>query len=306
LNIFLTGATGYIGGSIARRLSERGHSVRGLIRDASKADALAGLGIVPVIGTLDDCDLLVNEARRADGVVNAADSMHRPCLEALVDGLRGSNKPLVHTSGIGMVSRDVLGDATFDDVCNDLDAVIPGPHPAQRALRAQEVFVLDSAKAGVRTIVLSNSMIYGAAIGLPAQSVQLPIMVRQAFKSGEARFVGRGVNRWSTAHISDVADLYALSLEQAPAGTFCFVENGEASFAAIATAISRRLGLAPARSWELREATTALGEVAARYLLGSDARVRSTRARQKFGWAPRHGSVTEWIERELPFSTVDA
>jgi nucleoside-diphosphate-sugar epimerase len=306
LNIFLTGATGYIGGSIARRLTERGHSVRGLIRDTSKADALGAQGVVPVVGKLDDHDLLVDEARAADGVVNAADSMHRRCLEALIDGLRGSDKPLIHTSGIGMVSRDVLGDATSDDVLDDADAVIAGPHPAQQALRAQEAFVLEAAGAGVRTVVLSNSLLYGAALGLPAQSVQLPIMVRQARMSGEARFVGRGVNRWSTAHIADVADLYARALESAPAGTFCFVENGEASFAAIAGAIARRLGLGPARSWSLSEAAAALGEVPARFLLGTDARVHGTRARRQLGWAPRHVSVTEWIEGELPVSGVDA
>ena len=306
LNVFLTGAMGYIGGSVACRLTEAGHTVRGLVRTVAKADALAEFGVTPVIGVLDDSDLLTREARRADGVVNAADSRHRASLEALVDGLRGSGKPLVHTSGIGMISRDVQGDATAGEALDDTKLVGPGPHPAQQALHAQERLVLEASDAGVRGIVLSNSLLYGTALGPPANSVQLPIMVHQARKDGEARFVGRGINRWSNAHIADATTLYVLALERAPPGAFYFVEHGEASFAEVAAAIARRLGLGPTRSWTLDEAAARLGETPARFLLGSDARVRAVRARRNLGWSPRHGSITQWIEGELAVLELDA
>ena len=302
MKVFLTGTTGYIGGSVAVRLVQAGYSVRGLARGGVKADALAASGITAVPGTLDDYELLKAEARAADGVVNAADSRHRGAIQALIDGLRGSSKPLIHTSGIGMVSRDTQGEASREEAMDDAGPVAPGPHLVQQTLRMQEQLVLDAAVQGTRSCVLSNSLIYGVTLGLPAESVQLPLMARQARADGEARFVGRGLNRWSNAHIADVADLYVRALERAPAGTFYFVENGEASFADMAEAIARRLGLGSARSWSLENAAAVLGEMPARYLLGSDSRVRATCAKRDLGWAPQHTTITDWIKREMPLA----
>ena len=58
MNIFLTGASGYIGGSVATELIAAGHRVRGLVRSDDKAAAVRAFGITPVPGTLDDLDAL--------------------------------------------------------------------------------------------------------------------------------------------------------------------------------------------------------------------------------------------------------
>jgi hypothetical protein len=109
MKIFISGASGFIGGTVARRLLDAGYSIRGLVRDAGKAEQLEALGIEPVVGSLEDSDLLVREARSADGVINAADSDHLPAIEALVEGLRGSDKPLLHTSGSSVIGDDARG-----------------------------------------------------------------------------------------------------------------------------------------------------------------------------------------------------
>ena len=41
MNIFITGAAGYVGGSIAERLRDAGHAVRGLVRRETQATDLA-------------------------------------------------------------------------------------------------------------------------------------------------------------------------------------------------------------------------------------------------------------------------
>jgi nucleoside-diphosphate-sugar epimerase len=64
--------------------------------------------------------------------------------------------------------------------------------------------------------VRSNAMIYGNALGVPAQSVQIPALVNQAKASGVARYIGRGLNRWSNVHIADLAALYALAVAKVP------------------------------------------------------------------------------------------
>src|SRR5450830_40663 len=109
MKIFITGASGYIGGSIARHLLQARHSVRGLVRDAAKADRLEQLGMTPVHGNLDDSDILMREAAAADAVINCASSDHRASIEALLDGLAGSDKPLLHTSGSSQVGDGVAG-----------------------------------------------------------------------------------------------------------------------------------------------------------------------------------------------------
>src|SRR5215469_9423366 len=72
VKIFVTGANGFIGGSVAAALVANGDTVRGLVRTQEKADQVAAVGVTPVIGSLDDVPLLQAEARAADAVVNAA------------------------------------------------------------------------------------------------------------------------------------------------------------------------------------------------------------------------------------------
>jgi len=153
--------------------------------------------------------------------------------------------------------------------------------------------------AGMRGIVLCPSLIYGTGLGAEAESAQLPRLAALARETGVARHIGRGLNLWSTVHIADVAALYLLALATAPAGTFCFIENGEASFEAMVGAIAERLGLGPAQPWNADDAIATLGRQTAVFSLGSNSRVRARRARA-LGWAPRHASVLDWIATELP------
>ena len=81
MQIFITGANGFIGGAVASALVTDGHAVRGLVRSKAKADAVAACGVEAVVGSLDDAALLQAEARAADAVVNAASSDHRGAVE---------------------------------------------------------------------------------------------------------------------------------------------------------------------------------------------------------------------------------
>src|ERR1051326_2251182 len=285
MRIFLTGANGFIGGAVSIALIAAGHTVRGLVRSPGKADVVGRHGIEPVIGTLDDAALLQAEARAADAVVNAASSDHRGAVEALIDGLAGSDKPFIHSSGSGMAPDLAMGEP-FDRIFDEAAPVEPLPDKAARV--AIDRLVL--AASGIRSVVLCNTMIYGHAMGPPAQSVQIPALVRQAKASGVARYIGRGLNRWSNVHIADVAALYVLALAKAPAGTFMYVQSGEESLGEIVRAIAARLGLGAAQSWSAEEAIAAWGRNAAVFSLGSNSRVRG-RAAADLGWAPTHRSV---------------
>lgn len=297
MNIFITGASGFIGGSIAAGLVRAGHRVTGLIRKPEQAASLERLGIVPVIGSLDDRALLIAQAQAADAVINAADSDHRGAVEALIEGLANSGKPFLHTSGssiVGDASGGELGTAAIYH-----EDALPAPTPDKAPRVAIDQLVLGAAQRGIRSAVLCNTLIYGHGAVDGSASVQLPRLVRQAQKSGVVRHVGSGGNIWSNVHIDDVVELYKLALEKTPAGTFYFVESGEASFREMSVAIAAALGLGEPQAWPLEEARQEWGYEMASYGLGSNSRVRGTRARELLGWKAQRTSVIDWIEHDM-------
>ncbi|WP_191059675.1 NAD-dependent epimerase/dehydratase family protein [Geminicoccus harenae] len=296
MDIFVTGASGYIGGSVAERLKAAGHRIIGLVRSEAKAEQLRARGIEPVIGTLDDVRLLTEQAKRADAVVNAANSDHRTAVEMLIRALAGSNKPFLHTSGSSIAANDARGEPD-ERIYRTLEEVTPEPEKAARVRVDQRV--REAAAVGVRSVVLCNTLIYGHGLGLQRDSVQIPALVRQAERSGIARHVGRGLNRWANVHVEDMADLYLLALERAKPGSFYFVENGEESFKELVQAIADALGLGEAQSWPADEAIAEWGFEKAMFALASNSRVRADLARAELGWQPRHGSVVDWVRQEL-------
>jgi nucleoside-diphosphate-sugar epimerase len=297
LKIFVTGASGFIGGSIAAHLVRAGHQVRGLIRKPEHSAELQRLGIEPVIGTLDDRELLIAEAQAADAVINAASSDHEGAVKALIEGLAGSGKPFLHTSGSSIVGDASGGEAGEARIYHE-DA-LPQPTADKAARVAIDQLVLAAAQQNIRSAVLCNTLIYGHGAVPGSASVQLPRLVRQAQKSGVVRHVGSGGNIWSNVHIDDVAELYRLALEKTPAGTFYFVESGEASFRDMSTAIAHVMKLGEPQDWPLEAAQKEWGYEMASYGLGSNSRVRGERARKLLGWQPKRSSVIDWIEREM-------
>lgn len=293
MKVFLTGATGFIGGSIAAHLTAAGHEVTGLVRSQEKADAL---GMPSVIGTLEDRDVLSEAALQADAVVNAANASHRGVVEIFLEALAGSGKTLIQTSGSSIVG-DMAGGEAGDAVYDEGSTITPLPG------RTDRVVIDDMVRAagndGIRTAIVCPTLIYGEGSGLNKHSMQVPWLFTLAEKHGGVpRHIGSGGNIWSNVHITDLVELYRLVLEGAPTGSFYFAENGEASIRELCEAISRTLGQGGrTESMSLDEGIAEWGDGAANYTMGSNSRVRGRRARTELGWSPSGPSVLEEIER---------
>jgi nucleoside-diphosphate-sugar epimerase len=295
MKVFVTGAAGFIGGSIAAGLVKAGHEVVGLVRKPEQLEEVKKIGVTGLLGALTDRDLLIAQAQAADAVINAASSDNRAAVEAFIDALAGTGKVFLHTSGSSIVGDASGGEGTDQIYYEDN---LPAPTEDKAARVAIDNLVLNAANKGVRSAVLCNTLIYGHG-ALPRDSVQLPRLLKQARKSGVVRHVGPGRNIWSNVHIDDVVDLYLLALEKTEAGAFYFVESGEASFGDMSAAIAKALDLGPAQDWPLELAKEEWGYEMASYGLGSNSRVRGERARKQLGWQPHRPPVLDWIAGDM-------
>src|SRR5262245_31689434 len=239
MKIFCTGASGYIGGSVAAHLAAAGHQVTGLVRSPEKAEAVRALGIQPLLGTLDDWEMLAQAAWAADIVVNAASADHRDAVVALLDALAGSGKAFIHTSGSSIVGKRSRGERS-DDIFDEDTPITPSP---ARAARVElNHFILGFHDKGCRPVIICPSLIYGIGQGAGRDSVQVPLLIKLAKKRGNAAHAGPGENIWANVHINDLVPLYADAIDKAPAGSFYFAEDGENSMREACEAINRMLG----------------------------------------------------------------
>lgn len=293
MRILVTGATGYIGGSVATRLLAQGHHVVGLARTEVSAENLKKRGIEPLTGSLTDHGVLARAARTVDGVINAANADNPFVVHAILPQLRGSGKLFIQTSGTSVVGTYDEGEPS-ERIFNEDTPFTPMPEKAMRVAIDRQV--LGSALDGVRSVVIRPSLVYGRGIGVEGASVQIPKLIEQAKASGVARHIGRGLNVWSHVHIQDVVDLFLLALNTAPAGSLFYAENGEAPFRTMVETISRMLGLGgKTEPWTIEEAVTALGP-GAHLSFGSNSRVEAVKARKVLGWAPSGPALFDEIE----------
>ena len=293
MDIFLTGATGYIGGSVAVRLIAEGHRVHGLVRSADAAEKVEAFGIVPVRGSLDDQHVLKAAAGEADAVIHAAHSDHEASALALLEAVEGTGKRFLHTSGSSIVGTQA-GGHLLEPIYDESTPFQPSPGRAARV--ALNDRLLAKAGLGTHVVILCPSLIYGLGRGAGKHSMQIPWLIETARRHGVAKHLGPGTNRWSNVHIGDLVDLFVLALEGAPAGSFYYAENGETSMRELCEAIGKMLGHAEAPvEMSVDEAAVEWGEGPAINTMGSNSRVRALRARTELGWKPSRRSAEDEI-----------
>ena len=280
MRVFLTGATGFIGSRILPGLLAAGHDVIGLTRSGAGADALAAAGASAYLGTLEDPAGLADGARNADAVIHTAFDhdfsnfvanceKDRAVIAALGSVLRGSDRPLLITSGVGM-GNPRNGEPAREDV---FDAQHFNPRIASE--QAGQVLL----EAGVNLSVVRLPQVHDAF----KQGLISPY-IEMARAKGRVAYVGQGTNRWAAAHVLDVAKLYVLALERAEAGAryHAVAEEGVAA-RDIADVVGAGLGL-PVVSLSEDEAAAHFGWFA--MFASADIVASSAKTRETLGWVP--------------------
>ncbi|KAG5644376.1 hypothetical protein DXG03_008604 [Asterophora parasitica] len=214
-NIFLTGATGYIGGSILVRFLDRQDfpslNITALVRSPEKAQKLQGLGINAVTGSFEDLALVEKLASEADIVINAG-------LQRRHQGT-GVVPKLIHTSGTAVLAEDAAGLYAYETIYDDSDPYQIEALPPTQVHRLIDLAVIaaDKDEGYVKTYIILPSLIYGIATGklvdLEVQnpySILVPLLVAASLERGQGGVVGEGKNIWPNVHIDEIADLYLI------------------------------------------------------------------------------------------------
>ena len=277
MQVFLTGATGFIGSALIPELQQHGHQVLGLARSDAGAQALRALGAEVQRGDLEDLAALRRGAEQADGVVHCGFihdftkfaencAIDRRAIEAFGEVLAGSTRPLVVTAGIPALAGRVTTEA--DEV--------PTDHPMPRV---SEQAALALAERGVHASVVRLPQVHDRD-----KSGLIPYFIAVARQKGVSAYVDEGLNRFAATHRLSTPSLYRLALERGMAGSrFHAVEEEGITMKAIAEAIGRGLKV-PAISVPAREAMAHFGAMGHFATLSNPA--SSALTRQRLGWNP--------------------
>ncbi|MER7876386.1 SDR family oxidoreductase [Streptomyces solisilvae] len=295
MRIFVTGASGHVASAVIPELLSAGHAVTGLARSDRSAAVVEGLGAEVRRGDLADLDALSAAAGEADGVIHLAFDHAQQgsgdlagavaadlrAIQAIGAALAGTGRPFVGTNATGAMAL-----AGFSGVLTE-DVTLPG---GPRIDAENSVIAL--ARQGVRSSVVRlpptvhSHGRYGFVSGL--------IEISRA--TGTSGHLGDGSNRWPSADTRDIARLYRLALESAPAGVrlHAVAEEG-ILLLEIARTIARRLNL-PVAGITAENAEKHFGFLTD--FVGLDNPVSSRRTRDALNWTPSHPGLIADLEQD--------
>jgi nucleoside-diphosphate-sugar epimerase len=304
MKIFVTGASGWIGSAVVPELINAGHQVVGLARSDASAEALTAAGAEVRRGTIDNLDILSNEAAKSDGVIHLAfkhdlaftgdfveaAKADRQVVETCGEALNGSDKPFVIASGLlGLIPVPGYS-ATEEDGLVSTPATIgldSGPDTRRGTAHA----VLALATKGIRSSVVRLSpTVHG-----DGDNGFMATLVSIARAKGTSGYIGNGSNRWPAIHRLDAAQLFRLALEKAPTGSTLHgvAEEGIAT-REIAEVIGRHLNI-PVVSISIEDAGKHFGFLANFFAL--DSPVSSVITRRLLSWQPTHLGLIEDLDK---------
>lgn len=287
MRVFVTGASGWIGGAVVAELTREGHDVVGLVRSADGEQIVRARGALALRGDLEDLAGLSRAARDAEAVIHLgfvhdfsrmedAAAIDRRAIETFADALAGTNRTLLIASGVAGLSR---GRAASED------DEPPAGHPRV----ANAAFTLSLVARDITPVVVRlPPTVHGTGDrGFVARLVAI------ARERGVSGYVGEGSNEWSAVHRDDAARAIVLALSSSRRVVHAVAEEGIAT-KDIARVIGEATGV-PVASFAPESAGEHFGWLGNFFAM--DARALSDATRRDLAWEPREIGLLEDIER---------
>lgn len=214
--MLVLGATGFIGGAVARRLLEDGVEVRVLVRDAAAKASWEERGATVYLGDLGDPRSIADAAESATHVVCAAGIVScRAAPRALrwthvagAENLVNACKHAEVTRLVYLTCTDVT--LTPEDRMHWDEARPPAGRAfgeRARSLQLAEELVLSTSGPELEAVSLRAAWVWG-----PGDTSRLPGLLREA-KDGGIRLVGDGRTYLATTYIDHLVDAVVAALD---------------------------------------------------------------------------------------------
>jgi nucleoside-diphosphate-sugar epimerase len=224
MKVFVTGATGFIGGTVARQLRERGDEVLCLVRSPEKAAKLTEIGCQTVAGDLGDREALRTGMAGCDAVIHAAamyevgipESQHPAMREAnvvgtenVLDAAKETGAPkIVYVSTCGAFgnTHHQIVDESYEHPCEDFTS-----YYEQTKVEAHKVAKRMMAE-GLPCTIVQPGGVYG-----PGDTSQLADLLDQ-FLDGKMPLIPFPELGICLAHVEDTAGGIVLALDKGRTG----------------------------------------------------------------------------------------
>jgi nucleoside-diphosphate-sugar epimerase len=313
----VTGAGGFLGSHVVEHLLAKGETVRALVRDAGKAEALRRRGVEVIAGDVRSPEDLRSIVRGADVILHCAAAVgpHFSKREIYETNLTGVRNLLdaVEQAGRGRVvlmsSVNVLGTCNLDSATEELPYRRSNDPAADVKIEAEQL-AQSSLVKGVDVVIVRPGFIYG-----PGDPHNLPKLA-QAIERGKFRFIGSRDNIVPIVHVSDAARAVILAgtVPAARGKIYNVTDGSRTTIGELADTIAQTLGCPPPQKrlpffvpqlacvlfdviGLVKKVKAPINRASLRFL-GTSRFVDIGRARQELGYAPQV-SVKDGIPASL-------
>jgi dihydroflavonol-4-reductase len=223
VRVFITGATGFVGGHVARAYASEGASLRLLTRQTSRLDSLAGIDADTVVGDLREPEKLRSALTGCDALVHVAADYRlwvrdpAEMYAANVDGTRAllriarevGVQRVVYTSSVATMGFKSDGSIVNEETPVSLADMI-GPYKRSKFLGEQEA--IRAAQSGQHVMILNPTTPIGPGDAKPTPTGRIIVdFLNKKFPA----YVDTGLN---LVDVSEVARMHVAALEKGTPG----------------------------------------------------------------------------------------